>query len=163
MQEMVLFLHEFWSWKGKVKIMALESIGATGSSRNYVDVVKNVNKTPQTQAKVQEELSKKPANTASAAMMPAASAEAKGVDAQGQKEEETASSKIKDAVDKVNQKTVPSKTRCEFAYHEETNRISIKVIDQATEETIKEIPAEETLDMLARIWEFSGLLVDERR
>ena len=146
--------------------MALESIGAAGN-RNYVDVVKNVNKAPQTQVKAAEEVVKKqtlaPASAPVAIQATAVSAEAKGAENQGQKEEETVSSKIKDAVDKVNQKIVPSKTRCEFSYHEDTNRISIKVIDQATEETIKEIPAEETLDMLARIWEFSGLLVDERR
>ena len=92
------------------------------------------------------------------------SVEAKGAETLGKNEEEqTISTKIKDAVDKVNQKIVPTKTRCEFSYHEDTNRISIKVIDQATEETIKEIPAEETLDMLSKIWEFAGLLVDERR
>ncbi len=146
--------------------MALESIGAAGN-RNYVDVVKNVNKAPQTQNKAAEEVVKKqtlvPAPAPAATQAAAVSAEAKGAENQGQKEEETVSSKIKDAVDKVNQKIVPSKTRCEFSYHEDTNRISIKVIDQTTEETIKEIPAEETLDMLARIWEFSGLLVDERR
>ena len=144
--------------------MALESIGATGNGRNYVDVVKTVNKAPQTQVKAAEEVVKKttPAAPATANNTPV-SAEPKSAAMEGQKEEETVSSKIKDAVDKVNQKIVPSKTRCEFSYHEDTNRISIKVIDQTTEETIKEIPAEETLDMLARIWEFSGLLVDERR
>ena len=152
------------SWKGKVENMALESIGASGNNRNYVDVVKNVNKAPQTQVKAAEEVVKKAAPSALAAAMTAAvSAEAKGAVAEGQKEEETISSKIKDAVDKVNEKIVPSKTRCEFSYHEDTNRISIKVIDQATEETIKEIPAEETLDMLSKIWELAGLLVDERR
>ena len=87
----------------------------------------------------------------------------KGAEAAQKKEEETVSSKIKDAVDKVNQKIVPSKTRCEFSYHEDTKRISIKVIDQTTEETIKEIPAEETLDMLSKIWELAGLMVDEKR
>ena len=141
--------------------MALESIGVT-NNRNYVDVVKNVSKAPQTQVKAAEETVKKP-ETQAPVMSAVVSAEPKNAENQGQKEEEQVSSKIKDAVDKVNQKIVPSKTRCEFSYHEDTNRISIKVIDQATEETIKEIPAEETLDMLARIWEFSGLLVDERR
>ena len=142
--------------------MTLESIGAAGNSmNNYTDVVKqNVSKTPQTQVKVAEETAKKSAIAAPAAT---AFTEPKGAEATGQKEEETISSKIKDAVDKVNQKIVPTKTRCEFSYHEDTNRISIKVIDQATEETIKEIPAEETLDMLSKIWELAGLLVDERR
>lgn len=144
--------------------MALESIGATSNSMSYADVVKNVNKAPQTQVKAAEEVVKKTIPSAPAAAMTAAvSAEVKGTAAEGQKQEDTASSKIKDAVDKVNQKIVPSKTRCEFAYHEDTNRISIKVIDQVTEETIREIPAEETLDMLSRIWELAGLMVDEKR
>ena len=144
--------------------MALESIGAAGSM-NYDVVKQNVNKAPQTQVKAAEEVVKKAASATPAANVTAAvSADAKGAEASTKKEEEqTISSKIKDAVDKVNEKIVPSKTRCEFAYHEDTNRISIKVIDQATEETIKEIPAEETLDMLSRIWELAGLLVDERR
>ena len=147
--------------------MGLEAIGATGNSRNYVDVVKPVTKAPQTQVKAAEETVKKapsPSQTPAATMNLSVATEPKSADNLNQKEEEnTMSSKIKDAVDKVNKKIVPSKTRCEFSYHEDTNRISIKVIDQNTEETIKEIPAEETLDMLARIWEFSGLLVDERR
>ena len=143
--------------------MALESIGATGNGRNYVDVVKTVNKAPQAQVKAEETVKKTAPATPAATLNVPVSAEAKNAEALNQKEEENISSKIKDAVDKVNKKIVPSKTRCEFSYHEDTNRISIKVIDQMTEETIKEIPAEETLDMLARIWEFSGLLVDERR
>ena len=145
--------------------MALESIGATGNGINYDVVKQNLNKAPQTQVKSAEEVVKKAAPVAPAAdLFKAASAEPKGVETQGNREEETTiSSKIKDAVDKVNQKIVPSKTRCEFSYHEDTNRISIKVIDQATEETIKEIPAEETLDMLSKIWELAGLLIDERR
>lgn len=144
--------------------MALESIGANGM--NYVDVVKqqqNVVKAPQAQAKTAEETAKKAAQATIQTVVPAAPAEVKGVAAEANKDEETASSKMKAAIDKVNEKIVPSKTRCEFSYHEDTNRISIKVIDQATEETIREIPAEETLNMLSKIWELAGLLVDERR
>lgn len=150
------------SWKGKVEIMALEPIGTTGS-RAYTEVAKNTgNVTKATQTRAAEETAKKQTASTPAANTASAS-ETKGNVTEGKQEEENVSSKIKDALDKVNQKIVPSKTRCEFAYHEDTNRISIKVIDQETEETIKEIPAEETLDMLSKIWEFAGLLVDERR
>lgn len=143
--------------------MALESIGATNNSINYADVVKNISKAPQVQVKAAEETGKKQALSAlPSAVAATVSVEGKGT-AEGQKTEDNVSSKIKDAVDKVNAKIVPSKTRCEFAYHEDTNRISIKVIDQTTEETIREIPAEETLDMLSRIWELAGLMVDEKR
>ena len=142
--------------------MALESIGATGSNISYDVMKQNLNKAPQTQVKVAEETAKK--ITPAAELYASVVTDPKNAEKQGNKEEETPiSSKIKDAVDKVNKKIVPSKTRCEFSYHEDTNRISIKVIDQETEETIKEIPAEETLDMLSKIWDLAGLLVDERR
>ena len=51
----------------------------------------------------------------------------------------------------------------EFSYHEETKRVSIKVIDQDTKEVVKEIPPEETLEMIAKMWELAGILVDEKR
>lgn len=71
--------------------------------------------------------------------------------------------KLKDAVEHVNQSIRHSKTRCEFSYHEETKRVSIKVIDEETDEIIREIPPEETLEMLSKMWELAGIMVDEKR
>ncbi len=51
----------------------------------------------------------------------------------------------------------------EFGIHEKTNRITIKMVDKKTKEVIKELPPEKMLDMLARMWEMSGLMVDEKR
>lgn len=71
---------------------------------------------------------------------------------------------LKSAVDSANQKLkMNHRTGCEFSYHEETKRISIKVVDQDTKEVIREIPPEESLDMLQKLWELAGVLVDERR
>ena len=69
--------------------------------------------------------------------------------------------RIKSAVDKANERA--KKTHCEFQYHEDTNRISISVKDDETGEVIKQIPAEETLDMLSKMWEMAGLFVDDKR
>ena len=69
--------------------------------------------------------------------------------------------KLKKAVEKANKNA--QKTHCEFAYHEDTNRISISIKDNETGDVIKEIPAEETLDMLSRMWELAGLFVDDKR
>lgn len=77
--------------------------------------------------------------------------------------DEKDSKKIKDAVNHANQTMKHAKTRCEFSYHEETKRVSIKVLDADTEEIIREIPPEETLEMLSKMWELAGLLVDEKR
>ncbi len=35
-------------------------------------------------------------------------------------------------------------------------------MDKETKEVIKEFPPEKTLDMIARIWEMAGILVDEK-
>ena len=50
-----------------------------------------------------------------------------------------------------------------FGVHEGTNRVTIKIVDKSTKEVIKELPPEKTLDMIARIWDMAGILVDERR
>lgn len=53
----------------------------------------------------------------------------------------------------------------EFSYdiHEKTNRVIVKIRDSQTDEIIKEIPSEESLDLAAKIKEMVGLLVDEKR
>lgn len=71
--------------------------------------------------------------------------------------------RMKNAMDQVNEKLKFTKTRCEFSYHEEVNRVSIKVLDKETNEVIREIPPEETYKALEKIWEIAGLLVDEKR
>ena len=84
-----------------------------------------------------------------------------------QTDQEVAPDKIKAAVDDLNkpvkQASPMHHTQLSFKYHEDTNRISITVTDSDTDEVIREIPPEKTLDMLAKAWEMAGLLVDERR
>lgn len=52
---------------------------------------------------------------------------------------------------------------CEFKYHEKINRVSIKIMDEETGEVIREIPPEETLRMIEKMWEVAGILFDEKR
>lgn len=68
---------------------------------------------------------------------------------------------IKKAVEDINKKAYNSEAI--FGIHEETNRITIKIVDRSTKEVIKELPPEKTLDMIAKVWEMAGLLVDEKR
>lgn len=67
---------------------------------------------------------------------------------------------LKEAVDKINKN---ANTEAVFGIHEKTNRVTIKIVDKETKKTIKEIPAEETLDLIAKAWEMAGILVDEKR
>ena len=68
---------------------------------------------------------------------------------------------IKKAVEQLN-KNLPN-SEAIFGIHEATNRVTIKIVDKDTQEVIKELPPEKTLDMIAKAWELAGLLVDERR
>lgn len=53
-------------------------------------------------------------------------------------------------------------TSCEISVHEQTNAIMIKIINNETRELIREIPPEKTLDIVGKMLEINGLLVDER-
>lgn len=68
---------------------------------------------------------------------------------------------IKKAVEEINKKAVNSEAV--FGIHDATNRVTIKIVDKDTKETIKEFPPEKTLDMIAKVWEMAGLMVDEKR
>lgn len=73
------------------------------------------------------------------------------------------SDQLKKAIAEMNRKINNSNEEAVFGVHEDTNRIMIKIMDKETKEVIKEFPPEKTLDMIARIWEMAGLLVDEKR
>ena len=68
--------------------------------------------------------------------------------------------KIRKAVETLNKKMPNSEAV--FGIHEDTNRVTIKIVDKSTKEVIKELPPEKTLDMIARVWEMAGILIDER-
>lgn len=70
---------------------------------------------------------------------------------------------IKAEISKANGRLKHINTKCEFSYHEETRRISITVKDKDTEEIIREIPPEKTLEMIQKMWELAGFLIDEKR
>ncbi len=70
---------------------------------------------------------------------------------------------LKKAIAEMNRKINNSNEEAVFGVHEDTNRIMIKIMDKDTKEVIKEFPPEKTLDMIARIWEMAGILVDEKR
>lgn len=55
-----------------------------------------------------------------------------------------------------------SNTRLQFSIHEATKQIMVKIIDNSTDEVVKEIPPEKLLDMVANMIERAGLLVDRK-
>lgn len=80
---------------------------------------------------------------------------------QGAPTPEQTQAKIKKAVEEINRKA--NSSEAVFGIHEETNRVTIKIVDKQTKEVIKEFPPDKTLDMISRVWEMAGLMVDEKR
>lgn len=110
-----------------------------------------------------------PANTAtvSAPVQPIVKASADNTagenPGQSGKDRQATEKQIQAAIEHVKRASQMSRTRCEFSYHEATKRVSIKVLDEETNEVIKEIPPEKSLEMVEKMWELAGILVDERR
>ena len=70
--------------------------------------------------------------------------------------------KVRKAISEMT-KNVKSNAEAVFGIHDKTNRVTIKMVDKDTKKVIKEFPPEETLDMIAKVWEIAGIMVDEKR
>lgn len=84
-----------------------------------------------------------------------------GQDSSYSNQQQANNEKIRKAVEQLNKNM--SHSEAVFGFHDATNRVTIKIIDKDTKEVIKELPPEKTLDMIAKVWEMAGILVDEKR
>ncbi|MBU9722275.1 MULTISPECIES: flagellar protein FlaG [Bacillaceae] len=75
--------------------------------------------------------------------------------------EELLSEKL-DALNHLVQSQAPQFKSFQFEKHDKLERMMIRVIDQETEEVIKEIPPKEFLDMISSMLEFAGIIIDEK-
>ncbi len=65
------------------------------------------------------------------------------------------------AVETVNQTVDAVDRALEFAVHQDTNRIMVRVVDRTNDKVIREVPPEKVLDLMAELRKLVGLLVDE--
>lgn len=86
-----------------------------------------------------------------------------GQGGQEKNKSEGSNESIKKAVEQLNKKMINQNSEAVFGIHEETNRVTIKIVDKSSKKVIKELPPEKTLDMIAKIWEMAGILVDEKK
>lgn len=68
---------------------------------------------------------------------------------------------IEELLESVNRRLITADKRLQFLIHEETGRVQLKVVERFTGEVIREVPPEKLLDLVARIHELIGLLIDE--
>ncbi|OPJ56049.1 flagellar protein FlaG [Alkalithermobacter paradoxus] len=70
--------------------------------------------------------------------------------------------KLIEAIEKSNKELIGMDTSLKFSIHEKTKQITVKVIDNKTEEVIREIPSEKVLDMISDIMEKTGIFIDKK-
>ena len=76
---------------------------------------------------------------------------------------EASEKQLKEAVKDLHKKLDNSNNEVMFGVHEATKRVTIKIVNKDTKKVVKEFPPEKTLDMIAKVWEMAGILVDEKR
>lgn len=70
--------------------------------------------------------------------------------------------KLEEVVKGLNEFLQPSHTSLKFELHDELQEYYVQIIDERTDEVIREIPPKKLLDMYAAMMEFVGLLVDKK-
>ena len=69
---------------------------------------------------------------------------------------------VGNAVNKINKFLEGDGTHLQYEKHDVFNEMIIKVIDNKTNTVINEIPSKKILDMVAKMCEMAGILVDKK-
>ena len=146
--------------------MALEPIGSMMSIQaQTVTNVKPIEKVEKPASEYTDVSAQETAKMADPTVSIVESAEEKGNSSDGgdagEGRQAANQEQIRKAVESMNKKM--ANAEAVFGIHEGTNRVTIKIVDKETKKTIKELPPEKTLDMIAKVWEMAGILVDEKR
>ena len=150
--------------------MAMEAISNLGVYQAVQPVVQPVATKPQTErqdSQQQQDIAQQtqaPAGDLTIAPVQEASKQQGGNEQGGlnEQQQEAQNERIKEAISKLNKK-ISENEEAVFGIHEGTNRVTIKMVDKETKKVVKEFPPDKTLDMIAKIWELAGIMVDEKR
>ena len=78
-------------------------------------------------------------------------------------QEDGASEKlVREAIERANRMLYGSDRKFEISVHEKTKDIMVRVVDTRTNETIREIPPQKIVDLVANLCEIAGILFDEK-
>lgn len=142
--------------------MAIEPLGSIMSVQAQSQVqTKPAVQTAKTAAEYTEVSAQESVKPVDSSISIVENAKEKGESNNGENNKQPSNEQIKKAVETMNKKMEHSEAV--FGIHEGTNRVTIKIVNRDTKEVIKELPPEKTLDMIAKVWEMAGILVDEKR
>ena len=83
------------------------------------------------------------------------------VEANAQKKEEPKEEDMQEMMKELNELMSRINCNLEFSYHKEVNVMSVKMIDKATNEVIKELPPEEMIDNMIQAKDWIGAFLDK--
>ena len=83
------------------------------------------------------------------------------VEANAQKKEEPNEDDMQQMMKELNELMSRINCNLEFSYHKEVNVMSVKMIDKATNEVIKELPPEEMIDNMIQAKDWIGAFLDK--
>lgn len=81
---------------------------------------------------------------------------------EGIKREKYSIEKIKEAVETLDKFLQAENTHAEYSVHEKFGDIMIKIINDDTDEVVLEVPPKKILDLVAKLCEDAGLIVDKK-
>ncbi|WP_226643267.1 flagellar protein FlaG [Mesobacillus subterraneus] len=70
--------------------------------------------------------------------------------------------KARDLVSGMNKLLEPVQTSLKFKYHEKLDEYYVTLIDDETQEVLRELPPKKLLDIYAAMTEFLGIIVDRK-
>jgi len=76
--------------------------------------------------------------------------------------EKSSEKEVQNAVKKINKFLDGEGIHLQYEKHDVLNQMIIKVIDNKTNEVINEMPSRKILDMVAKMCEMAGILVDKK-
>ncbi|MBQ9512292.1 MAG: flagellar protein FlaG [Lachnospiraceae bacterium] len=139
--------------------MAMEAIRSVGVQPSYQAAPVEKVAAPEAGAQVAEQ----PAPETSAFTQPQDPGKDPAIqEIESEEKVEQDNEKIKKAISDLNKK-ISSNSEAVFGIHDKTNRITIKIVEKDSKKVIKEFPPDKTLDMIAKVWELAGIMVDEKR
>ncbi|RDI40114.1 flagellar protein FlaG [Falsibacillus pallidus] len=81
---------------------------------------------------------------------------------QEEKQQEVTKEKLEKVINSMNDFVSASNTHLKFEFHDKLKEYYVTIIDDKTQEVVKEIPSKKMLDMYAAMTEFLGLMVDKK-
>jgi len=78
-------------------------------------------------------------------------------------EQKYTKAEFENEINGINKWLQTTRTHLKFQLHEGLNEYYVQVINDQTNEVIREIPSKKLMDMVAKMHEMIGLLVDEKR